>query len=391
MSNQPHSAPYTQPDMDMNGLLVASCRQDQNGQFPPIYDVPHGTIQLAQQFNMPRGNWPFPNTHPGMLGQTPSQQPTSPTVQTNAHYKQYQGGQYAAPASSSKQPRQEEKSGDAGKRVPVKESDGEDDDVSKTPKRRSMAKGEKDSKTGRRKIKIEFIDDDSRRHITFSKRKAGIMKKAYELATLTGTQVLLLVVSQTGLVYTFTTPKLEAVVKQPEGRNLIQECLNAPDPVDNQMPHGVGPSSDVHGEGEEQEEDENGEGEDDEEEDYFADGMQAQAFNAFGNDAAQFAQNPPLFHPGAVPQQPQHTQQVKRRRTNVNLAAAAAAGRSAAKEPMPQRPAQGDPMFMMPQGLEMPNGMGNHMMPSMQTGMPFYDGDSQFMYGAGPSKSQTSI
>jgi hypothetical protein len=30
---------------------------------------------------------------------------------------------------------------------------------------------------GRRKIQIEFIQDKSRRHITFSKRKAGIMKK----------------------------------------------------------------------------------------------------------------------------------------------------------------------------------------------------------------------
>lgn len=30
---------------------------------------------------------------------------------------------------------------------------------------------------GRRKISIEFIDDKSRRLITFSKRKAGIMKK----------------------------------------------------------------------------------------------------------------------------------------------------------------------------------------------------------------------
>ena len=29
----------------------------------------------------------------------------------------------------------------------------------------------------RRKINIEFIEDKSRRHITFSKRKAGIMKK----------------------------------------------------------------------------------------------------------------------------------------------------------------------------------------------------------------------
>ncbi|KAI8366110.1 uncharacterized protein BYT42DRAFT_588997 [Radiomyces spectabilis] len=84
-------------------------------------------------------------------------------------------------------------------------------------------------RTGRRKIKIEFIEDKTRRHITFSKRKAGIMKKAYELSTLTGTQVLLLVVSETGLVYTFTTPKLQPLVTKPEGKNLIQSCLNAPD------------------------------------------------------------------------------------------------------------------------------------------------------------------
>jgi hypothetical protein len=49
------------------------------------------------------------------------------------------------------------------------------------------------------------------------------------LSTLTGTQVLLLVVSETGLVYTFTTPKLQPLVTKPEGKNLIQSCLNAPD------------------------------------------------------------------------------------------------------------------------------------------------------------------
>ncbi|CAO0802585.1 unnamed protein product [Mucor circinelloides] len=96
---------------------------------------------------------------------------------------------------------------------------GEDSDVK--PSRRS----------GRRKIKIEYIEDKNRRHITFSKRKAGIMKKAYELSTLTGTQVLLLVVSETGLVYTFTTVKLQPIVTKPEGKNLIQACLNAPDTV----------------------------------------------------------------------------------------------------------------------------------------------------------------
>jgi len=82
---------------------------------------------------------------------------------------------------------------------------------------------------GRRKIKIEYIKDKSRRHITFSKRKAGIMKKAYELATLTGTQVLLLVASETGHVYTFATPKLQPLITEAEGKNLIQACLNAPD------------------------------------------------------------------------------------------------------------------------------------------------------------------
>ncbi|EIW59099.1 SRF-TF-domain-containing protein, partial [Trametes versicolor FP-101664 SS1] len=100
------------------------------------------------------------------------------------------------------------------------ESGQDDDDDDDKPK--------SDKKAGRRKIKIEFIQDKSRRHITFSKRKAGIMKKAYELSTLTGTQVLLLVVSETGLVYTFTTAKLQPLVTQPEGKNLIQACLNAP-------------------------------------------------------------------------------------------------------------------------------------------------------------------
>ena len=114
----------------------------------------------------------------------------------------------------------------------------------------------------RRKINIEFIEDRNRRHITFSKRKAGIMKKvrgpkttgvhvsclparpdnglmayapplhvwqAYELSTLTGTQVLLLVASETGHVYTFATPKLQPLITKPDGKNLIQACLNTPD------------------------------------------------------------------------------------------------------------------------------------------------------------------
>lgn len=40
-----------------------------------------------------------------------------------------------------------------------------------------LAGRQTERRAGRRKIKIEYIDDKSRRHITFSKRKAGIMKK----------------------------------------------------------------------------------------------------------------------------------------------------------------------------------------------------------------------
>ncbi|KAF2075959.1 hypothetical protein CYY_002715 [Polysphondylium violaceum] len=87
----------------------------------------------------------------------------------------------------------------------------------------------KEKKAGRRKINIEFIGDKSRRHITFSKRKSGIMKKAYELSTLTGTQVLLIVASETGHVYTFATPKLQPLITKQEGKSLIQTCLNTPD------------------------------------------------------------------------------------------------------------------------------------------------------------------
>ena len=44
------------------------------------------------------------------------------------------------------------------------------------------------------------------------------LRQAYELSTLTGIQVLLPLVSETGLVYTFTTAKHQPLVTQPEGK-----------------------------------------------------------------------------------------------------------------------------------------------------------------------------
>jgi hypothetical protein len=81
-------------------------------------------------------------------------------------------------------------------------------------------------KSGRKKIKMEYIEGKNKRSVTFSKRKKGIMKKAYELNVLTGTQILLLVASESGHVYTFATPKLKPIISNHE--RLIQQCLNAP-------------------------------------------------------------------------------------------------------------------------------------------------------------------
>ena len=46
--------------------------------------------------------------------------------------------------------------------------------------------------------------------------------QAYELSTLTGTQVMLLVASETGHVYTFATRKLQPMITSDAGKALIQ-------------------------------------------------------------------------------------------------------------------------------------------------------------------------
>jgi SRF-type transcription factor (DNA-binding and dimerisation domain) len=57
-----------------------------------------------------------------------------------------------------------------------------------------------------------------------------LLLQAYELSTLTGTQVMLLVASETGHVYTFATRKLQPMITSEAGKALIQTCLNSPDP-----------------------------------------------------------------------------------------------------------------------------------------------------------------
>lgn len=98
----------------------------------------------------------------------------------------------------------------------------------------------------RKKITLKYIESKSKRGVTFSKRKKGIMKKAYELNVLTGTQILLLVASESGHVYTFATPKLKPIITEHE--HLIQQCLSVTPNEDKGYDYSMGETYDDNGE-----------------------------------------------------------------------------------------------------------------------------------------------
>lgn len=58
---------------------------------------------------------------------------------------------------------------------------------------------------GRRKIEIEPLTDDRNRTVTFVKRKAGLFKKAHELAVLCQVDLAVIIVGNNNKVYEFST------------------------------------------------------------------------------------------------------------------------------------------------------------------------------------------
>ncbi|KAF3612596.1 MADS-box transcription factor 23 [Capsicum annuum] len=66
---------------------------------------------------------------------------------------------------------------------------------------------------GWRKIAIKPIDNQNSRHVTFSKRRSGLFKKASELCILTGAEIVILVQSlKRQRLFTFGHPSADAVI-----------------------------------------------------------------------------------------------------------------------------------------------------------------------------------
>lgn len=57
---------------------------------------------------------------------------------------------------------------------------------------------------GRGKIEIKKIENANSRQVTFSKRRAGLLKKAKELAILCDAEVAVIVFSSTGKLFEFS-------------------------------------------------------------------------------------------------------------------------------------------------------------------------------------------
>lgn len=74
---------------------------------------------------------------------------------------------------------------------------------------------------GRRKIEMKLITDENARTVTFSKRRAGLFKKATELSVLCGTQIALIIFSLGGRAYSFGHPDVQSIIRRFSNRNPV--------------------------------------------------------------------------------------------------------------------------------------------------------------------------
>jgi hypothetical protein len=63
----------------------------------------------------------------------------------------------------------------------------------------------------RGKTQMKRIENESNRQVTFSKRRNGLLKKAFELSVLCDAEVALIVFSTTGKLYEFSSTSRYAI------------------------------------------------------------------------------------------------------------------------------------------------------------------------------------
>lgn len=88
------------------------------------------------------------------------------------------------------------------------------------------------SKMGRKKIQISRITDERNRQVTFTKRKFGLMKKAYELSVLCDCEIALIIFNSTNKLFQYASTDMDKVLLKYTEYNEPHESRTNNDIVD---------------------------------------------------------------------------------------------------------------------------------------------------------------
>ncbi|CAA0828644.1 Agamous-like MADS-box protein AGL62 [Striga hermonthica] len=94
--------------------------------------------------------------------------------------------------------------------------------VPNTPATKKVAAGK-----GRRKVQLVKIVNQNKLQVTFSKRRAGLFKKASELSTLCGAQAAIVVFSPRNRAHSFGHPSVDAILDRFLNENHSSPAGNA--------------------------------------------------------------------------------------------------------------------------------------------------------------------
>lgn len=108
-------------------------------------------------------------------------------------------------------------------------SNKQNKEQSNNVQKKSLASLENSSSKKRRRKTIKFLEHKFARLTSFHKRKEGLLKKSHELVRLTGCELMVFLMSETGQVYAYSSTKLKPLITSKKGIQLIEKCLNEPD------------------------------------------------------------------------------------------------------------------------------------------------------------------
>ncbi|XP_030623435.1 myocyte enhancer factor 2cb isoform X14 [Chanos chanos] len=106
---------------------------------------------------------------------------------------------------------------------------------------------------GRKKIQITRIMDERNRQVTFTKRKFGLMKKAYELSVLCDCEIALIIFNSTNKLFQYASTDMDKVLlkyteyNEPHESRTNSDIVEAVPPSNYDMPVSIPVSNQIYG------------------------------------------------------------------------------------------------------------------------------------------------